>query len=116
MTFTKETIASILANPQASTGGKENRYLVYRMLQAMYQRQTASEQATFTTHYVNHVGFNSADAPLLTDVAKRSQKYNNLTPKQAVMIARRLKKYVGQLASIAAEKQQVSMGLQETPV
>lgn len=106
MTFDKGGILSILANPDKKTGDKENRYLIYRMLQAMYERQTMDEQASGFTKHWNNVGFNGVDAPLLSEVAERSKQYKNLTVKQAFMVAKRLKKYAGQLAGIAAEKQQ----------
>lgn len=103
--MTKAEIRAILINPAGVTGRHQNRYLVYRMLQAMFDRQTADEQASDDTKHVNGVGFNGVDAPLLSDVAKRSKQYNNLTIKQAAMVARRLTKYTGQLEAIAAAKQ-----------
>lgn len=103
--WTKAFIRGVLEKPEGMTAGKhQNRYLIYRMLQALYERQTSSEQASQQTQVLNGVGFNGADARLLSKVAIQSKPYNNLTVKQAVMVAKRLKKYAGQLETIAAEK------------
>ena len=102
--FDRAGILSILANPEGVTGQHQNRYLVYRMLQAMYERQTQSEQASGMTHVLNGVGFNGVDSGFLSDVALKSRKYKNLTPGQAKAVGRSLKKYVRQLVEIAESK------------
>src|ERR1019366_9001622 len=80
---------------------------VYKMLQKLFERQTVDEQSAEFTKYVNGRGFNGADANVLSDIAKKSIQYQNLTVKQAALVARRLKKYAGQLEEIALEKQLV---------
>lgn len=105
MTWTQEEIKAVLQNAEGTTGGKPNRYLIYRMLQGLYQKQTTHEQAAEYTSDKNNVGFNAYDATLLTNVAKTSLAYQNLTICQAAMVGRRLVKYAGQLERIAAEKQ-----------
>lgn len=102
--FDREGILSILANPEGVTGQHANRYLIYRMLQAMFERQTQSEQDSGMTHVLNGVGFNGVDAGFLSDVAVKSRKYKNLTPSQAKAVGRSLKKYVKQLVAIAESK------------
>lgn len=121
MTWDEQRITMVLATPlenmRERTGGRENRYLIYRMLQAMFERQTSSEQRLDVTVERNHIGFSAADARLLSDVAKRSQPYKTLTAKQAVMVARRLSKYTRQLADVAASKQMAQQVLpMSTPV
>lgn len=100
---------SNLSNPLGQTGGKQNRYLIYRMLQALYKRQTSTEQSAEATFHRNGVGFNSADAPVLSSIANRSLPYKNITLKQAYLVGRRLKKYIGQLVEIASEKQSTAV-------
>jgi hypothetical protein len=111
MIYDESTIRSILSGntPEdylEKVGTHEKRYLVYRMLQALYEYQTRDEQYAETTKHRNNVGFNGPDAGLLSGIAKRSQKYQNLTAKQAKLVASRLVKYTGQLVKIAAEKAQ----------
>lgn len=102
--WTAEQIRDILAHPDQKTGVRENRYLIYRMLQALYQRQTRYEQDAEHTEEHNGRGFNGPDSHLLTKVAKKSLPYQNLTIKQCVWLAPRLKKYAKQLELIASEK------------
>lgn len=101
---TKEQLITILSSPYGQTGKHENRYLIYRMLQAMYLRQTANEQATGDTHVLNGVGFNGRDARFLSAVAQSSKQYNNLTVRQAAAVGKSLIKYSRQLLEIAEEK------------
>jgi hypothetical protein len=98
MTWTKD---DILKRLEAETPDAR---LVYRALQALYARQTADEQATLNTSHRNGMGFNGFDAPLLSDIAQKSQRYGGLTPKQTALVAKKLRRYAGQLAAIAAEK------------
>jgi hypothetical protein len=109
MTWTKEDIKALLVATQEAgplgkvvkTGQVENRKIVYKMLQAMFQRQTADEQCADTTKHVNKMGFNGSDARVLSDIAKKSQQYQNLTIRQAAYVAKKLMKYAGQLEQIA---------------
>lgn len=103
MIWNESVIAGVLSKPLGQTGGKQNRYLIYRMLQAMYKRQTAMEQSISTTVAQNGVGFNAYDAPFLSSVATNSLRYKNLTEKQSVKVAKALKKYIRQLTEIANE-------------
>ena len=111
MVWNESAISGVLTNPEGITAGKSNRHIIYRMLQAMYRRQTRDEQLAEATRHVNHVGFNSADARFLSSVAEKSQRYNGLTPRQAYRVGKTLAKYVGQLADIAAEKAAPSLAL-----
>ena len=102
--FTIDRIKAVLDNPLGSTEGVGNKRIIYRMLQAMYSRQTADEQTGEHTKYQNQIGFNKIDVGFLSSVAKNSQKYGQLTDKQAMAVAKSLKKYAKQLAEISAEK------------
>ena len=82
-----------------------NRIILYRMLRALYDRQTWTERASQATADHNRAGFNSFDAPFLSAVAESSERYKTLTPGQAGPVARRLRKYAGQLAQIANQNE-----------
>ena len=74
---------------------------VNRMLQAVYNNQTADEQAILSTKHHNGTGFNAMDATFLSEVAQRSIKYNTLTVKQTRSVAKSLRKYALQIAMVA---------------
>ena len=113
MTFTKDDIIEILKHPGGVTEYKgrrwANRTLVYRMLQAMYNRQTQFEQEIKGTVIENGIGFNGVDANFLSSVAENSKQYGNLTGKQCDKVAAKLIKYAGQLQDIALSKLQQSL-------
>jgi hypothetical protein len=78
--------------------------LVYKMLQALYMRQTVDEQVAGETLNVrNKQGFNGRDAGFLSNVAKNAQEFGTLTPRQLQSVARGLLKYSSQLSRLAAE-------------
>ena len=93
-------------------GKLEARYIVYRMLQALYERQTADEKISGDTKHVNSRGLNSADgkSKMLLSIAKKSQAYKNLTVAQAAVVAPKLVKYVGQLVKAIEEKIEAKNG------
>lgn len=83
---------------------------VVRGIIAIYNLQTRSEQRTGSTHRLNNVGFNSADADFLSDLAKSArrsiEKYgrstkNALTDAQLEAGRDAILKYSGQLADVA---------------
>uniref|UniRef100_A0A6M3IKW2 Putative helicase n=1 Tax=viral metagenome TaxID=1070528 RepID=A0A6M3IKW2_9ZZZZ len=66
-------------------------------LVALHHLQTPDEQAGHHTVYQNMAGFNSADAPILSDILKKYLDNNRLSPKQLSVVKRALVKYRGQL-------------------
>ncbi len=80
-----------------------DRMVLYRLLRALYEQQTWDEQASQTTTEHNRRGFNAFDAEFLSSVAEKAFPYKTLTPGQADVVRRRLRKYAGQLAQIANE-------------
>jgi len=72
-------------------------------LVALYHRQTADEQAAGDTRHNNGVGFTGHDAPVLTSIAQWYMDKGFVTPKQGELIRKKIKKYAGQLARIAAD-------------
>jgi len=90
----------------------DDRWLM-RGLLAIYNRQTASERASECTIQNNGIGFNGADAQILTSFAKQVIKWEAqqerryatpLSPRQTAIARRKLHKYCGQLARIAQGK------------
>lgn len=80
---------------------------VVRGLLALYERQTTVEQRAEETKEKNGRGFNAADAPKLTGIAKFYLRRNFLSPKQMILVRRRITKYALQLANIANANQEV---------
>ncbi len=78
----------------------DNAWLV-RGLVALFRRQTEDEQRSEDTKYQNKMGFNSADAPVLTSLARQWQERNWLSTPQIGLARRLMGKYSGQLARIA---------------
>ena len=107
-TYTKEDIVRMLTLSNTA---------VERAVMALYERQTADEQATQATREHNGVGFNGTDAPILTSFAEQLKGigwYTNnygvsvrrnaprrLSEKQLALARRKVLKYAGQLAAIA---------------
>jgi hypothetical protein len=84
----------------AALGKDEN---VAKALRALYARQTADEQATEETHHLNRRGFSAGDAKVLTNIAKKLERYGSLTTNQTALVRIRLQKYCRQLAAIYNE-------------
>jgi hypothetical protein len=77
----------------------DHRRLLSQALLYLYQQQTAEEQLTGRTGEQNGRGFTAYDAELLTSIAEGVGEYGgDLTDRQAEVVARRLRKYAGQLA------------------
>jgi hypothetical protein len=108
-TILKSAIEQVVNTPTMKLGEVPYTKLVYRMLQALFDKQTAYEQAAKHTKHTNGVGFNGPDSVVLSDIATKSRKFKNLTPKQTRLVAIRLVKYRKQLAGIAAAKTQPAL-------
>ena len=76
---------------------------IYRLLRLLYEQQTDLEKYLSMTGEKNGVGFNSYDGPILSDIAQRAERYGSLTPRQADLVRRKLKKYARQLAHLRSE-------------
>jgi len=62
----------------------------------IYLGQTTDERRTATTIYDNNVGYDQADAPILTPIAKRYWTGEQLTQRERLQAATRAPKYAGQ--------------------
>lgn len=74
---------------------------LYRGILAIYDRQTADEQAAETTAHDNGIGFNGVDASFMSSLAKQVRNRGFLTPTQLTFARSKMKKYAGQLLRIA---------------
>jgi hypothetical protein len=68
---------------------------------ALFNYQTAMEQAAESTQDQNKVGFNACDAEILTSFAKQVLQGRNLTQRQLAVAFKKLPKYSNQLYRIA---------------
>jgi hypothetical protein len=71
---------------------------------AIYNRQTADEQATRSTNQNNSRGFNGLDAEFGTSLAQAVIKYGSLSPRQAPHARKIVGKYWQQLIEVATAK------------
>ena len=78
---------------------------VLRGVIAIFNYQTAVEQANEATCFDNGVGFTGADAMFLSSIAKQLINGRQMSDKQLYVIKKRMKKYAGQLARIANGRQ-----------
>jgi hypothetical protein len=99
--WTKEAVLALI--DKWTTPGEENGKAMFRALHSLYDRQTVGEQASHESREQNGRGFTKFDAELLTDIAKKSEKFGSLTPKQTQLVGRRIRKYHRQLVEIANE-------------
>lgn len=76
---------------------REDKSWQVRTMLFLFERQTASEQSAETTDLRNDVGFNSADAMILTSFAKQWNARNWLSDKQMGILGRKITKYAGQV-------------------
>lgn len=81
-----------------------NDRVLYNALKKLYALQTADEQNSKETRNLNGVGFNSYDAPFLSDVTQFLLKAGFLTEPQKRVVRRKLIKYAKQLTKIANGK------------
>lgn len=75
-----------------------------KALETLINYQTASEQKFKSTHCMNGEGFTKADAKVLTSLHDFYKNKGMLTPKQDLLLAKKIKKYAGQLCKISMHK------------
>lgn len=94
-TWTKKEIRTALEN--------DDRWLIRGVL-AIYNFQTEAEKSQDATLEDNGVGFNGADAFILSQFAEQYKARGFLSRKQMDIARRKMLKYAGQLAKIANGK------------
>lgn len=90
--WTKESILDKLDNSEE---------MVRRSLLRLYAEQTADEQAVGATTVNNGYGFNGVDAEFMSSVARFLTDKGYLSPKQINWTRKKIRKYAGQLATLA---------------
>lgn len=78
-----------------------NDTVLYGALKKLYACQTADEQAEGHTKEYNGMGFNGVDSPILSSMAEFLLKTGFLTPKQKIIVRKKLVKYNKQLTKLA---------------
>ena len=101
-TYTKQFIVQKLQS--------DNTWLIRGIL-AIYNLQTDTEQSTGATREHNNVGFNAVDSFILSSFARQSKAWeatpttrrfrSPLSVKQLEHARKKMKKYAGQLTSLA---------------
>jgi hypothetical protein len=91
-TYTKEEISARIQS--------DTRWL-YRGILAIWNQQTADEQTSKVTKYVNKRGFSGIDSRFLSSLAVQIKYRGNLSPKQITCARKCMAKYAEQLTKIA---------------
>jgi len=78
-----------------------NDKVLYGALRNLYNEQTADEQRAGDTEHNNGVGFNGADAKIMSSFAEFLNKTGFLTTKQKAVARKKLVKYNKQLTRLA---------------
>lgn len=82
---------------------QKNDKVLYGALKKMYECQEEDEKNMGATSHANGVGFNGADAPILSSFSVFLIKNGFLTEKQKVIARKKLLKYGRQLTLLANE-------------
>ena len=94
--WTKDSVIDLL---------DRNDKAVVSAIKGLYARQTEGEKASRNAVVLNGRGFNSKDAPFLSDIAKKLPRYNdNMTIRQKAASRKMLRKYWRQLLEMIEEK------------
>lgn len=80
-----------------------NRYddQVCKAVVKIYENQTSDEKSSYETKHVNGIGFNGADAAIMSRFAEFYIRYGFLSPKMMMIARKKIMKYAGQLCRIA---------------
>lgn len=97
--FKREAIAGLFGDPEEITFSKDAARL--KALLWIYKYQTEEEKQTDSTHVLNGVGFTGTDAEILSSFSKQLIEKGWLSPKQMIIVRKKIKKYENQMAKIA---------------
>jgi len=81
-----------------------NKAWATKALLKIFDKQTKDEQEYEHTREANHVGFTGVDGEILTSFAKQLQSRGFLTPKQMVLVYKKMPKYWMQIIKISDQK------------
>lgn len=93
---TEESIVSLL---------NRNDTAVIRAIYAIQQRQTDDELNADTTKHANSVGWSRWDAPWMSDMIAKYERWGYLTPKQMAVTRNKVRRYRRQLLDIALSRE-----------
>jgi len=96
MKITKKDKKAFLKNKLSTSETWAKRALI-----KIYDNQTIEEQCSGETHLLNGIGFNGADAEVLTSFAKYYKASNYLSDRQLRILFRMMPKYWGQILAIS---------------
>lgn len=109
--------AKVWTADEIKTNLQQNDWWVVRAVKSLFLKgQTADEQQSEDTKHLNNIGFNGADAAILSSFAKQIIEHEQqdrpryrfpLSPKQLGMARTRVIKYSRQLAALANEPKEV---------
>lgn len=95
-TWDREAIQALLESSDTA---------VCRAILQLWNRQMPSEQSTHSAIIHNDQGFNAADAPVLSPLARRLSDGRQLSPAEIMLARPRLMKYTRQLLDAIAARQ-----------
>lgn len=95
-TWDREAIQQLLATNDAA---------VCRAILQLWNRQMPSEQSAHCAKFHNDQGFNAADAPVLSPLARRLAEGRPISPAEVMLARPRLMKYTRQLLDAIAARQ-----------
>ena len=106
MTHTKDSILALMDSTDTKVKTDGTTYIVgeemvKRSLLRLYSEQTDTEQAHGFTSEDNGFGFNGVYSEFLSSVAKWYSEKGYVSPKQMAWVAKKIRKYAGQLAKLA---------------
>lgn len=99
--WTVETVKKVWEEEELKDLVQTNDKVLYGALKRLYECQTADEQSIGETRVRNGMGFNGADSRILSSMAEFLKKTGFLTPKQKVVVRKKLIKYTKQLTKLA---------------
>jgi SWI/SNF-related matrix-associated actin-dependent regulator 1 of chromatin subfamily A len=84
-------------------------------LMTLYRHQTPGEQVRGTTAELNDMGFNSYDAPLMTNIAEKFLEWGSLTKNQILFVRKTIVKYARQLSIFGVSPVELKVIVPEQP-
>lgn len=100
MKLTKQNITAYVRQ-QLSTN---QLWAVKAMVRIFQENQTQQEQATEATVEDNGIGFSGTDGEILSSFAKQQLSRGSLSPKQMVIVFKKMPKYHKQVIAMSDER------------